>query len=129
AGRTAALPARGDPVVPSAAAGGLVPVARPRPRRTRHRNQLQVTSLNAADGQSPQFAATGLPPGLSISGSGLIAGTIAPPPSPSDSPTPTPTPSDPTPTPTDSPSVSPSPSGPVPDSASPAVSPSPTASA
>jgi GH25 family lysozyme M1 (1,4-beta-N-acetylmuramidase) len=40
--------------------------------------QLQVTSLNAADGQSPQFTATSLPPGLSISGSGLIAGTIAP---------------------------------------------------
>jgi GH25 family lysozyme M1 (1,4-beta-N-acetylmuramidase) len=39
--------------------------------------QLQVTSLNAADGQSPQFAASGLPPGLSISGSGLITGTIA----------------------------------------------------
>ena len=40
--------------------------------------QLQVTSLNAADGQSPQFAASGLPPGLSISNSGLIAGTISP---------------------------------------------------
>ena len=39
--------------------------------------QLQVTSLNAADGQSPQFAASGLPPGLSISGGGLIAGTIS----------------------------------------------------
>src|SRR6185437_992759 len=39
--------------------------------------QLQVTSLNAADGQSPQFAATGLPPGLSISSSGLITGTIS----------------------------------------------------
>ncbi len=38
---------------------------------------LPVTSLNAADGQSPQFAASGLPPGLSISGSGLITGTIA----------------------------------------------------
>jgi GH25 family lysozyme M1 (1,4-beta-N-acetylmuramidase) len=40
--------------------------------------QLQVTSLNAADGQSPRFAAASLPPGLSISGSGLITGTIAP---------------------------------------------------
>jgi GH25 family lysozyme M1 (1,4-beta-N-acetylmuramidase) len=40
--------------------------------------QLQVTSLNAADGQAPQFAAAGLPPGLSISSSGLITGTIAP---------------------------------------------------
>ena len=39
--------------------------------------QLQVTSLNAADGQSPQFAASGLPPGLSISSSGLITGTIS----------------------------------------------------
>jgi GH25 family lysozyme M1 (1,4-beta-N-acetylmuramidase) len=39
--------------------------------------QLQVTSLNAADGQSPRFAATGLPPGLSISSSGLITGTIS----------------------------------------------------
>src|SRR6185437_1279055 len=39
--------------------------------------QLQVTSLNAADGQSPQFAATGLPPGLSISSSGLITDTIS----------------------------------------------------
>ena len=40
--------------------------------------QLQVTSLNAADGQAPQFAAAGLPPGLSISSGGLITGTIAP---------------------------------------------------
>jgi GH25 family lysozyme M1 (1,4-beta-N-acetylmuramidase) len=40
--------------------------------------QLQVTSLNAADGQSPQFAASDLPPGLSISSSGLITGTISP---------------------------------------------------
>jgi len=40
--------------------------------------QLQVTSLNAAAGQAPRFAASGLPPGLSITGSGLIAGTIAP---------------------------------------------------
>lgn len=40
--------------------------------------KLQVTSLNAADGQSPQFAASGLPPGLSISSGGLIAGTISP---------------------------------------------------
>jgi GH25 family lysozyme M1 (1,4-beta-N-acetylmuramidase) len=39
--------------------------------------QLQVASLNAAGGQSLQFAASGLPPGLSISGSGLITGTIA----------------------------------------------------
>jgi GH25 family lysozyme M1 (1,4-beta-N-acetylmuramidase) len=39
--------------------------------------QLQVTSLNAADGQSPQFTATGLPPGLSISAGGLITGTPA----------------------------------------------------
>jgi len=39
--------------------------------------QLQVTSLNAADGQSPQFAASGLPPGLSITSSGLITGTIS----------------------------------------------------
>jgi GH25 family lysozyme M1 (1,4-beta-N-acetylmuramidase) len=39
--------------------------------------KLQVTSLNAADGQSPQFAASGLPPGLSISSGGLIAGTIS----------------------------------------------------
>jgi GH25 family lysozyme M1 (1,4-beta-N-acetylmuramidase) len=39
--------------------------------------QLQVTSLNAADGQSPQFAASGLPPGLSISSGGLITGTIS----------------------------------------------------
>jgi GH25 family lysozyme M1 (1,4-beta-N-acetylmuramidase) len=39
--------------------------------------QLQVTSLNAAEGQSPQFTATGLPPGLSISTGGLITGTIA----------------------------------------------------
>ena len=40
--------------------------------------QLQVTSLNAAAGQSPQFAASDLPPGLSISSSGLITGTISP---------------------------------------------------
>jgi GH25 family lysozyme M1 (1,4-beta-N-acetylmuramidase) len=39
--------------------------------------QLQITSLNAADGQTPQFAASNLPPGLSVSGSGLIAGTIS----------------------------------------------------
>jgi GH25 family lysozyme M1 (1,4-beta-N-acetylmuramidase) len=39
--------------------------------------QLQVTSLNAADGQTPRFAASNLPPGLSISGSGLITGTIS----------------------------------------------------
>ena len=39
--------------------------------------KLQVTSLNAADGQSPQFVASGLPPGLSVSGGGLIAGTIS----------------------------------------------------
>jgi len=39
--------------------------------------QLQVTSLNAADGQSPQFAASNLPPGLSINNSGLITGTIS----------------------------------------------------
>jgi GH25 family lysozyme M1 (1,4-beta-N-acetylmuramidase) len=38
---------------------------------------LQVSSLNAADGQSPQFTASGLPPGLAINGSGLISGTIA----------------------------------------------------
>jgi len=40
--------------------------------------QLQVTSPNVADGQSAQFAASDLPPGLSISSSGLIAGTISP---------------------------------------------------
>jgi GH25 family lysozyme M1 (1,4-beta-N-acetylmuramidase) len=40
--------------------------------------QLQISSLNAAGGQSPQFAAAGLPPGLSISGSGLITGTLPP---------------------------------------------------
>jgi GH25 family lysozyme M1 (1,4-beta-N-acetylmuramidase) len=40
--------------------------------------QLQVTSLNAADGQPPQFAASDLPPGLSINDSGLITGTISP---------------------------------------------------
>jgi GH25 family lysozyme M1 (1,4-beta-N-acetylmuramidase) len=39
--------------------------------------QLQVSSLNAADGQSPQFTAMGLPPGLSISTGGLITGTTA----------------------------------------------------
>jgi len=39
--------------------------------------QLQITSLNAASGQSPQFTASGLPPGLSISGGGLITGTIS----------------------------------------------------
>ena len=39
--------------------------------------QLQVTSLNAADGQSPQFVASGLPSGLSITSSGLITGTIS----------------------------------------------------
>jgi GH25 family lysozyme M1 (1,4-beta-N-acetylmuramidase) len=39
--------------------------------------QLQISSLNAADGQSPQFTASGLPPGLAINGSGLITGTIA----------------------------------------------------
>jgi GH25 family lysozyme M1 (1,4-beta-N-acetylmuramidase) len=39
--------------------------------------QLQVSSLNAADGQPPQFAASGLPPGLSISSTGLISGTIS----------------------------------------------------
>jgi GH25 family lysozyme M1 (1,4-beta-N-acetylmuramidase) len=39
--------------------------------------QLQVSSLNAADGQSPRFTAAGLPPGLAISASGLITGTIA----------------------------------------------------
>ena len=38
---------------------------------------LQVSSLNAADGQSPQFTASGLPPGLAINGSGLISGTIS----------------------------------------------------
>jgi GH25 family lysozyme M1 (1,4-beta-N-acetylmuramidase) len=38
--------------------------------------QLQVRSLNATAGQAPAFTATGLPPGLSISGSGLISGTI-----------------------------------------------------
>src|SRR6202042_3461400 len=38
--------------------------------------QLQVTSLNAAAGQVPRFAASDLPPGLSISSSGLISGTI-----------------------------------------------------
>lgn len=40
--------------------------------------QLQVTSPNVADGQPAQFAASDLPPGLSISSSGLIAGTISP---------------------------------------------------
>jgi hypothetical protein len=39
--------------------------------------QLQVTSLNGADGQLPRFAASDLPPGLSISSSGLISGTIS----------------------------------------------------
>ena len=39
---------------------------------------LQVSSLSAADGQSPQFTASGLPPGLAINGSGLISGTISP---------------------------------------------------
>jgi GH25 family lysozyme M1 (1,4-beta-N-acetylmuramidase) len=39
--------------------------------------QLQVTSLNAAAGQSPQFTALGLPPGLSIDGGGLITGKIS----------------------------------------------------
>jgi GH25 family lysozyme M1 (1,4-beta-N-acetylmuramidase) len=40
--------------------------------------RLQVASLNAADGQPPLFTASGLPPGLSISASGLISGTISP---------------------------------------------------
>ena len=39
--------------------------------------QLQISSLNAAAGQSPDFAASNLPPGLSINGSGLISGTIS----------------------------------------------------
>jgi GH25 family lysozyme M1 (1,4-beta-N-acetylmuramidase) len=39
--------------------------------------RLQVASLNAADGQPPQFTASGLPPGLSINASGLISGTIS----------------------------------------------------
>jgi GH25 family lysozyme M1 (1,4-beta-N-acetylmuramidase) len=39
--------------------------------------QLQVTSLNAAAGQSPVFTASGLPPGLAINGDGLITGTIS----------------------------------------------------
>ncbi|TVZ05131.1 hypothetical protein EAS64_11035 [Trebonia kvetii] len=38
--------------------------------------QLQVSSLNAAAGQSPQFTASGMPPGPSISTGGLITGTI-----------------------------------------------------
>ena len=38
---------------------------------------LQVSSLNAAAGQSPGFSASNLPPGLSISGGGLISGTIS----------------------------------------------------
>jgi GH25 family lysozyme M1 (1,4-beta-N-acetylmuramidase) len=37
---------------------------------------LQVTSLNATDGQAPQFTAANLPPGLTISASGRISGTI-----------------------------------------------------
>jgi GH25 family lysozyme M1 (1,4-beta-N-acetylmuramidase) len=39
--------------------------------------QLQVRSLNAAAGQSPDFTASNLPPGLSINGDGLISGTIS----------------------------------------------------
>ena len=39
--------------------------------------QLQVSSLNAAAGQSPDFTASNLPPGLSINSAGLISGTIS----------------------------------------------------
>jgi GH25 family lysozyme M1 (1,4-beta-N-acetylmuramidase) len=39
--------------------------------------RLQVRSLNAAAGQPPVFTGDGLPPGLSISASGLITGTIS----------------------------------------------------
>src|SRR5262249_54132024 len=39
--------------------------------------RLQVRSLNAAAGHPPVFTADGLPGGLSISASGLIAGTIS----------------------------------------------------
>jgi GH25 family lysozyme M1 (1,4-beta-N-acetylmuramidase) len=39
--------------------------------------QLQVSSLNAAAGQPPNFTASGLPPSLSINSDGLIAGTIS----------------------------------------------------
>ncbi|MBO0831133.1 MAG: hypothetical protein J2P29_04085 [Actinobacteria bacterium] len=39
--------------------------------------RLPVRSLNAAAGQPPTFAAAGLPGGLSISASGLIAGKIS----------------------------------------------------
>jgi GH25 family lysozyme M1 (1,4-beta-N-acetylmuramidase) len=39
---------------------------------------LQVTSLNAAGGQAPQFTASNLPPRLTISASGQISGTIPP---------------------------------------------------
>ena len=39
--------------------------------------QLQISSLNAAAGQSQDFTASNLPPGLSINGDGLISGTIS----------------------------------------------------
>ena len=108
--------------------------------------QLQVGSLNAADGQPPDFTASNLPPGLSINGSGMISGTISPTASgrygvtvaatypsggmgtvsftwtvtsASASPSPSSSPS-----PSASPSASPSPA----DSPSPAASPSPSAS-
>jgi GH25 family lysozyme M1 (1,4-beta-N-acetylmuramidase) len=38
--------------------------------------ELQVRSLNATAGQPPAFTAAGLPPGLTISGGGLISGII-----------------------------------------------------
>lgn len=40
---------------------------------------LQVNSLNAADGQSLTYTASGLPAGLAMSGGGLITGTISAP--------------------------------------------------
>jgi GH25 family lysozyme M1 (1,4-beta-N-acetylmuramidase) len=40
---------------------------------------LQVSSLNAAAGQSPGYTASGLPAGLSISSGGLISGTVSAP--------------------------------------------------
>ena len=39
--------------------------------------RLRVKSLNAAAGEAPRFTASHLPPGLSISGSGLITGAIS----------------------------------------------------
>jgi Putative Ig domain len=39
--------------------------------------QLQISSLNAAAGQSPDFTASNLPPGLSINSNGLISGTLS----------------------------------------------------